>query len=113
MMASESLQVTTGIMLVQKDSIGICEPRDKNKRKKSPNQRMGFENVKELLFLQLLTNLPELSHFNVLKLLQDKTYEHLKQKISSWVSYISQGKDELMQKHIFQPDPSPAGSSWL
>lgn len=95
--ASESLQVTTGIRLVQKDSIGIFELLDQIRYKKKFWKCQKNENV----FIVANKDLPELSHFNVLKLLQDETYEHLKQKISSWVSYIPQGKDQLTQKHIF------------
>lgn len=54
---------------------------------KSPEERpekQGF--LKTSQYIALLggvtnkENLPELSHFNVLKLLQDKAYEHLKRK---------------------------------
>lgn len=78
MIASESLQVTTGIRLVQKDSIGISELLDQIRYIKKVLKMSKNENI----FIVANKDLPELSHFNVLKLLQDETYEHLKQKIS-------------------------------
>lgn len=97
MIASESLQVTTGIMLVQKDTIWMFELLDQIQYKKFFWKKSKNENISTVAN----KDLPELSHFNILKLLQDETYEHLKQKISSWVSCIPQSKDQLTQKHNF------------